>query len=911
LIFLLGSYVSVQSPYSVYIEDALPNLGGAVLAALLVLCVFHNSVDIGTGSIGFAGTRREGMGAAPYDITGMFTFRIQKDQLIVHSARLVLLAIYAHHAFKLIWNGLVHRSSHDILEQTANLTKASFIACVGSVAAGVFKTNIDQKGQLEVLVRERTKEIRSKTKELFRINIAFEACDTAIAITDASRTVIWTNPAFEGLAEKTRTRRRRSSDDAGGVEDGGCAAAVAAAAVDDDDNSDDADTNSSIGRQLTDAIVLEGRANETKLRGAFDFSTPRQDEIEIHGDDTPRTGTDDPSAFFSSNKCGNYRVEVTPFADRDDLDDVLFYEDETAAAAARAVSSFRSVSSRNDNHGGFATKNSSKLFLVAFHDITADRAREQAEQIAREEALLSKAMKESMVTLTHELRTPLQGIMGITSLLLEQDFTRDAGMEPVAGSSFGKDAIESLGLVMASSSLLLNLINNLLDVKKATANMMDEFLLAPLLASDPIRDAIDFCNPLASISGVNIVRNCNGDTANAFVNANALRLQQVLINMVSNAIKYTDRGTTISIGTRSSTVGDTLAALRASIACSSGWEDPSTTSSSSSTSSSPARQQQPPPGGAPVLVVSVSDSGPGIDSDQSRRLFSRFARLDRPPKRTLGSSSVGQPTGTGLGLHLCQMFVHRMRGCIWAENNSTGKGSTFSFCLPLVLSPQQQQQQQHHRPQHQHERGRGRRRPSPGGALPAPPMAPSLAPPPGSEQEGRTGAAIELRHMRVLVVDDTLINRKVFDRMLKKIGVVHVCTAESGREALAKLFGSDGKDHGGGGGDENGENGKELYRCDLVITDLQMPGISGTELAEAIFRRRAEPPRGAVLLPPTAPPVVVGLTADTSPGVAEKCASSGMSDLLYKPITVVEIKDYFHKTVGTLRPGLWHRASEG
>ena len=96
-------------------------------------------------------------------------------------------------------------------------------------------------------------------------------------------------------------------------------------------------------------------------------------------------------------------------------------------------------------------------FLVVFKDITAGRAKELAEQKAHKKAMLAKAMSESMVTLTHELRTPLQGIMGVTSLLLQQS------------SDFGNDIHDSLKLIMASSSLLLNLINNLLDVKQATA----------------------------------------------------------------------------------------------------------------------------------------------------------------------------------------------------------------------------------------------------------------------------------------------------------------------------------------------------------------------------------------------------------------------------------------------------------
>jgi len=384
--------------------------------------------------------------------------------------------------------------------------------------------------------------------------------------------------------------------------------------------------------------------------------------------------------------------------------------------------------------------------------------------------------------------------------------------------------------------------------------VMDEFLLAPLLASEPIRDAIDFCNPLASISNVNIVMNCCGNTAEAFVNANALRLQQVLINMISNAIKYTGQGTNIRVSTRSSTIGECILSLRKAIACCPDYED---------------RVSSGAPESSPVLVFSVSDSGPGIAMGQTRRLFHRFTRLSQQPTRTLGSNMVGQPSGTGLGLHLCQMFVQRMQGWIWVDNNINGEGSTFSFCLPLVRPPDVPRR---HSPTFVPDSTR------PG---PEPPLS----------REGHGSLRTDdYRKLRVLVVDDTLINRKVLDRMLKKIGVCKVSTVESGENALMELF-SSGKTY------------------DLVISDLQMPGMSGTEMTEEIFRKRQQLEQeklhevGVVVPSPSL--VVVGLTADMSPGIAEKCAACGMSDLLYKPITLVEIKEYFQTKAGTLQSGQW------
>mmetsp|Transcript_22347 Transcript_22347/g.33784 ORF Transcript_22347/g.33784 Transcript_22347/m.33784 type:complete len:186 (-) Transcript_22347:168-725(-) len=131
---------------------------------------------------------------------------------------------------------------------------------------------------------------------------------------------------------------------------------------------------------------------------------------------------------------------------------------------------------------------------------------------------------------------------------------------------------------------------------------------------------------------------------------------------------------------------------------------------------------------------------------------------------------------------------------------------------------------------------------------------------------------------RVLLVDDTLINRKVLERMLKKIGVSTVVTVDSGKKALEELSSNE---------------------YDLVITDLQMPGMSGTELCVAIHKST------------NAPPIVVGLTADTSFDIAERCAAAGMADVLYKPITISEMKEYFEITVPRLKQGAWYADTYG
>jgi CheY-like chemotaxis protein len=370
---------------------------------------------------------------------------------------------------------------------------------------------------------------------------------------------------------------------------------------------------------------------------------------------------------------------------------------------------------------------------------------------------------------------------------------------------------------------------------------MEEFPLSSMAASGPIKDAVCFCLPLASISSVHLKTDLAAK--NAIVKSNALRLQQVLINLVSNAIKYTKRGSDIVIKIHATTLGDVRGMVDSAIASCRNNDDLGDDNNSS------------------VLVFSVSDRGPGIALDQADRLFRRYARLDQKPTRTLGSNNVGQPSGTGLGLHLCKLFVERMNGRIWATNNPEDVGgTTFSFYLPLISYAahdftEDLRVASGSRVSDGHSKSSGKR-----GKV---------------GKKKNNGCVFDLR---VLLVDDTLINRKVLSRMLKKIGICNLVTVESGKHALEELS-------------------KNPF--DLVVTDLQMPVMDGTELS-AIIRDRYKD---------SATPIVVGLTADTSTNAVERCSKSGMSDVLHKPITSSEMKDYLETTVPSLKRGVWRNTA--
>mmetsp|Transcript_22346 Transcript_22346/g.33778 ORF Transcript_22346/g.33778 Transcript_22346/m.33778 type:complete len:498 (-) Transcript_22346:1317-2810(-) len=338
--FTVASYVSIQSPHSVYVEDTLPILGGTILVAIFLLYVYH--------------------------------FSVARELATVQGAQLVLAVLFMYHTIRNLSSMDPSQLDHSAYEHFSDMMKAAAIATIGFIATGTFQMEIFQKEKLEILVRKRTQEIELQSQKLHMVNMALEASETAIAIMNKGGHIIWVNVAFEELCQKKE--------------------------------------NSMIGRLLKDEIYkLDPSRKENKfilMESYEDASKPAEKELLI-GDVV-------------------FRLESTPFAEA------------------------------TNNHSHEANIENDR-FLIAFKNITAIRAKEVAEKKAQDEATMAKAMGESMVTLTHELRTPLQGIMGITSLMLQQ------------AGDFSRDMNESLKLIMASSSLLLNLINNLLDVKKATA----------------------------------------------------------------------------------------------------------------------------------------------------------------------------------------------------------------------------------------------------------------------------------------------------------------------------------------------------------------------------------------------------------------------------------------------------------
>ncbi len=267
----------------------------------------------------------------------------------------------------------------------------------------------------------------------------------------------------------------------------------------------------------------------------------------------------------------------------------------------------------------------------------------EREAAARERALrLAEAANEAKSTflanMSHELRTPLNAIIGYTELALED-------LED-APARFGESR-ESLESSLAASRHLLTLINDLLDLSKIEAGKLE--LLAEELELETLcRDLMGVTRPLAARNGNTFTIAIEAEGA---MTVDPTRLRQALLNLLSNACKFTNDGEvslTVIAG------GGTLDHDSRE------WIEHDALAQDSGVDGR-------------YVVFQVTDSGIGMTAEQLHRVFERFTQVDPSPTRRVG--------GTGLGLPLTRELCHLMGGRLLAES-SPGEGSTFTIILP-------------------------------------------------------------------------------------------------------------------------------------------------------------------------------------------------------------------------------------
>jgi PAS domain S-box-containing protein len=255
----------------------------------------------------------------------------------------------------------------------------------------------------------------------------------------------------------------------------------------------------------------------------------------------------------------------------------------------------------------------------------------------------SQAKSEFLGNMSHELRTPLNGILGFSELLQRQ------------GQTLPREKQERfLANIHTSGQRLLELVSKILDAATAESGGLglDRRSLAPAAALDEVLADV---RPLATKKGLVLQAEIAFDLPP--VHADAVRFRQICFNLLTNAVKFTPTGGTISVTARAVTgqLGDSAIRQRGSDPSHPGAQLPS----------------RPP---AEWLELSVTDTGIGIRREDLQRLFQQFTQLE--------SAYTKRHAGSGMGLALTRRLVELHGGRIWAESDGEGQGSTFRVVLP-------------------------------------------------------------------------------------------------------------------------------------------------------------------------------------------------------------------------------------
>ena len=383
------------------------------------------------------------------------------------------------------------------------------------------------------------------------------------------------------------------------------------------------------------------------------------------------------------------------------------------------------------------------LLLLAWRRRLAHRHRiqlaEQRHQIAEQ---ASAAKSQFLATLSHEIRTPMTGVIGMAELLLSTPL-----------SEAQREYTEAM---QRASNVLLKLLNDALDLARIEAGKL-VLESAPFEVRSLVQDVERLQKNAAQSKGLSLVVQIDADVPASLI-GDAMRIRQVLFNLVNNAIKFTERG---RIGIDVCWLGGYL------------WLD-------------------------------VSDTGPGISETSRVRLFRRFEQ-DEGPQRSIGS---------GLGLAICNELVSLMGGSLTLES-MLGEGSTFRVRLPLQISQE------------------------------------------ATSAASETSGPLDGRTLDVLLVEGDATATNAIRGMLEHQGHRVRC-ATHGLNALAEL---------------------SQDPCDVILLDLDLPGIDGFQVAQLI--RQGE---GAGEHVP-----IIAMTTRTRAEEVARGHQVGMDGFLRKPLTGMQL----------------------
>lgn len=456
----------------------------------------------------------------------------------------------------------------------------------------------------------------------------------------------------------------------------------------------------------------------------------------------------------------------------------------------------------------------------------ADKVREEAREEARRLAEQASRLKsEFLATVSHEVRTPMNGIIGTLDLLLT--------------TSLAPDQLDFVHTIYGSANSMLAIVNDLLDLSKIEAGRLnlENRLFDP---GELVEEVIGLMAGRAAAKALLLAADPMPDLPPRII-GDPLRLRQVLMNLVSNAIKFTDRG---SVTLSAELVTKQLA----------------TQATENAENTEDIEKTKPEEARVPIqnLKFTVRDTGIGMSTDDMSRLFLPFSQL--------AGATAERGLGTGLGLAICKRLVDLMGGEIGVES-ALGTGSAFWFTIPFLK-----------------EEG-GKTKDEADKVVGNPGIRATLTPSDAQKMIGDLTALLNAtiapgppksktqapKSKLVLLVEDNPVNQKVAAAQLRNLGYTAVVVG-SGAEALNALY---------------------TQPFALILMDCHMPEMDGFEATRRIRAQEQHTHAQDAGIPDASRSrriPIIAMTASAMHGDREACIAAGMDDFLPKPVRLEHLR---------------------